>query len=204
MAIDRRRIANVCILDGRLPTPASTVHRLEELIHRQITRLHVWLERVSQYDEGSPLEAVFADFENLHLPKGSLGIGIGLVGLWVACYQELERPDLHVIAICSPGAIGAVKLTAKSERRVALYCSEDKSLMNKVADWPRSSEAHDVPFLRFGCDRHPYSLADLIVAYLHDCDLAWEIKYIFDEPPITVPSDSRYQAFVSDCVARKR
>ena len=119
-------------------------------------------------------------------------------------YQELERPDLHVIAICSPGAIGAVKLTAKSERRVALYCSEDKSLMNKVADWPRSSEAHDVPFLRFGCDRHPYSLADLIVAYLHDCDLAWEIKYIFDEPPITVPSDSRYQAFVSDCVARKR
>jgi hypothetical protein len=28
MGIDRRRIANVCIVDGRLWTPASTVHRL--------------------------------------------------------------------------------------------------------------------------------------------------------------------------------
>jgi hypothetical protein len=200
MGIDRRRIANVCIVDGRLWTPASTVHRLGELLNRRITRLNIWFQRLEPYDEKSLHKTVFTDFTDLHLPARSLVVGIGLVGVLAA----LQRPDLHVIAVCSPSSVQTVKLESKSERRVAFYCSDDSSLAGKVADWPRVAEAYDIPFLRFGCDRHPYSLADLVLAYLRDGDLAWEIEYIFDKPPLEIPSDSRYQAFIEDCVARRR
>jgi hypothetical protein len=77
-------------------------------------------------------------------------------------------------------------------------------LAGKVDEWPNLAEAYDAPFLRFGCDRHPYSLADLIVAYLHDGDLAWEIEYIFDRPPMDMPTDRQYQEFVSDCLRKGR
>jgi hypothetical protein len=200
MGVDRRRIANVCVLDGRPYTPGSTVHRFEELINRQITRLHIRLRRLGPYSENSPLELVFTDFAELHLPSGSLMVGIGLVGLLAARYQEQERQDLHVIAVCSPSSFAKIKLGSKSKRRVAFYCSDDKAIAGKVADWPDVAEAYDVPFLRFGCDRHPYSLVNLIVAYLNDGDLDWEVEYIFDAPPIQIPSDTRYQAFVEACL----
>jgi hypothetical protein len=90
MGIDRRRIANLCVVDGRPCAPSSTVHRLEELISRQITRLCVRLERWGPHDEKSHHETVFTDFTGLHLPTSSLVVGIGLVGLLAARYQELQ------------------------------------------------------------------------------------------------------------------
>ena len=121
MGIDRRRIANVCIVDGMIWSPKSTTHRIEELLRQRITRLNVRIQRL--YDKNGqnlPAEQVLGEFDDLHLPEGSLVVGTGIGGILASAYQDLKRPDLHVIAICSPSSLEDISLKANFKKRVEL------------------------------------------------------------------------------------
>lgn len=93
--------------------------------------------------------------------------------------QETRRPDLDVVCVSSPTIHGVIKLKRRMQHRVALYSSQDPSIVGRVENWPDLAEAHDTPYLMHGAHLHPYALRRLILAHREERDLGAEMEHIF-------------------------
>lgn len=100
-------------------------------------------------------------------PQGALAVGISLGGLVAAVLQEVARPDLHTICVCSPTWAGDIEVQKRMDNRVSLYSSLDTVIVGRTEDWPQLAESYDLPWLA-GHDPDPYvrRLALIISGYL--------------------------------------
>ena len=95
-------------------------------------------------------------------------IGISLGGLVAAKLQEESRPDLTVICIVSPTRFKTMFLEKKMPNRVVFYSSQDEVIADRVSNWSKLAESHDLSWLDHDIDPHIPKLVDLIKEYLKD------------------------------------
>jgi hypothetical protein len=89
-------------------------------------------------------------------------IGISLGGLVAAKVQEESRPDLQVACVSAPTWADGVRLQKKPEHRVAIYSSEDEVIADRVEDWPKLADAHDLAWLTHDTDLHKERICELL------------------------------------------
>ena len=105
--------------------------------------------------------------QSLEIPQGALLLGISLGGLVAAKLQELDRPDLQVMAISSPTWADAVRLETKQNRRLAFYSSKDAVIAERVDDWLKlAAFSRDLDWLSHETDQHLKYIARIFDWYL--------------------------------------
>ncbi len=106
--------------------------------------------------------------EELNIPQESLLIGISLGGLVAAKLQEESRPDLTVICIVTPTRFKTISLEKHMPNRVVFYSSKDEVIADRVDDWPKLAEVHDLLWLNHDIDPNIPKLVKLIHKYVEN------------------------------------
>ncbi len=103
-------------------------------------------------------------------------IGAGWGGLIAAKLQESLRGDLKVIALAAPTMADGVILGKRVSNRLALYSTQDKSIMPH-ANWnDLTSEAYEyTPLMFHDIEANSYMLAYLIKTWLSGKSVEQEI-----------------------------
>lgn len=157
----------VYLVHGLGGSPDGSVRLLENaLVESGERRNYVRPLMPHANDEAPPsLSAWF--LAHIKPPKGALVVGLSMGGLVAAALQESERPDLHVICICSPTWAGDIALRHRMDNRVSLYSSLDSVIAGRSGAWPQLAESSDLPWLAgHDTDPHAHALARIISSYL--------------------------------------
>lgn len=158
--------------EGRCVEAAHKIQRALEQWHRRVMMLpqddQLFVSKLNKADLA----------ETWLVPEGALVVGVGLGGLAAAMVQETKRPDLDVVCVSSPTSHGVIRLERRMAHRVALYSSQDPTILGRVENWPELAEAHNTPYLVHGAHLHPYMLRKLIFAHRDGRDLGAEMASI--------------------------
>jgi hypothetical protein len=101
-------------------------------------------------------------------------LGISLGGLVAAELQEMDRPDLQVMAISSPTWADGVRLRNRAARRLAFYSSTDPVIADRVTEWPKLAFfSRDLHWLSHDTDQHLKYIARLFDWYLEGMLPKW-------------------------------
>jgi pimeloyl-ACP methyl ester carboxylesterase len=157
----------VYLIHGLAGSPDGSVRLLENaLVEGGERRNYIRPLMPHANDETPPsLSAWF--LAHIKPPQSSLVIGVSLGGLVAAALQETERPDLHVICICSPTWAGDVGVQKRMNNRVSLFSSLDPVIAGRTGAWPQLAQSYDLPWLAgHDTDPHVHALARIISGYL--------------------------------------
>lgn len=160
-------IKKVYLLHGKGGSPDGTVKKLEAALSPLWPDLHFARPRLPHSDYEAPALDSVTFLRAMQIEPGALLVGVSLGGLVAAKLQELDREDLHVLAISSPTWVDDVVLERCPSRRVAFYSSQDEVIAPRTADWPQlASMSRDYPWLTHQTDTHLAPLSRLFGWYV--------------------------------------
>lgn len=161
-----KEYSKIYLLHGRGGSPNGSVNLLQQALEPVFFESEFVRPLLphNNYDIENAQESV-KFLEGLNIPNGSLLIGISLGGTVAAKLQEESRPDLYVIGISAPTNSKKVVITKKMPNRVIFYSSRDEVIADRVSDWPKLAEAHDLPWLSHDTDSYIPKLVEIIKKY---------------------------------------
>src|SRR4051794_40564609 len=132
---DSDAFPSVYFLHGLGGSPEGSVLVLERALV-ELGDTHDYVRPLMPHanDEVPPSLSVWF-LEHVKPPQSALVVGISMGGMVAAALQETERPDLHVICICSPTWAGDVGVRKHMDNRVSLFSSLDPVIAGRVGAW---------------------------------------------------------------------
>lgn len=160
-------IKKVYLLHGKGGSPDGTVKKLEEALSPLWPDLHFARPRLPHSNYETPALDSVAFLRAMQIEPGALLVGVSLGGLVAARLQELDREDLHVLAISSPTWVDDVVLQKCPAKRAAFYSSQDEVIAPRTVDWPRLANLwRDYSWLTHQTDAHLAPLTRLFGWYI--------------------------------------
>jgi esterase/lipase len=161
----------IFLFHGKGGSPAGSVSVLETALRPSFEGASFVRPLLLHNDPNVLAEHSLAGLTNLKIPDSATIIGVSLGGLIAARLQEIRRQDLTVICVSSPTLADGVRLERPTQRRMAIYSSNDDVIKGRTENWPSLAEAFDVTTLTHDTDRHANLLARAITAYLFGNDV---------------------------------
>jgi predicted esterase YcpF (UPF0227 family) len=164
------KFKNIYLLHGRGGSPKGSVKLLQNALEPIFPKGKFFRPNLphSNYNIEKPEDSL-KTLSDLNIPSGSLLIGVSLGGLVAAKFQEESRPDLTVVCIVTPTRFKTMCLSQKMQKRVVFYSSKDEVISDRVADWSKLAEAHDLLWLNHDIDPNISKLVKLVKEYLDEC-----------------------------------
>lgn len=153
------------LLHGKGGSPQGSVSQLEVLLRAAHPDFTFERPLMPHHDPSVLTEVSVKHLAAMNLPRNALAIGISLGGLVAAKVQE-SHPDLRVACISSPTWADGVHLEQYMPHRLAIYSSQDDVIADRVSDWPRLAEAHDLSWLSHDTDKHKVRICELLNAWI--------------------------------------
>jgi hypothetical protein len=167
-------IPAVYLLHGKGGSPVGTVRKIESILGPRWPGLDFLRPKLPHSDPAVLAEESVEFLHSQEIRQNSLLLGVSLGGLVAAKLQEIDRPDLQVLAISSPTWADGVRLETNADRRLAFYSSSDSVIAGRVDDWPKlASFLRDFAWLSHNTDEHLTSIARLFDWYIEGMLPQW-------------------------------